>query len=256
MENQRARSAAILWPRGNQQDELAIALWRPIHIVPPDLLTLMMRQAAERKLLMKHLISIMHRPGWLALGIAFSLVLAACSPSTAAVSTPGPTPLLTATGTPAAPPAAPTASPQVSIPDTGSAVVQAVANLQFGQILVTADGRTLYSNTADSAGQIVCANSDCTNFWPPYIVAAQPAAMEGNPGALGTVTRPDGTLQLTYNQKPLYTFYLDQAAGDAKGNGFVDLGGTWGVVSLVSAPPVSSPVPAAPTSSSSGGYQY
>jgi predicted lipoprotein with Yx(FWY)xxD motif len=131
-----------------------------------------------------------------------------------------------------------------------------VANPQFGQILVAADGRTLYSNTADSAGQIVCANSDCTNFWPPYIVAAQPAAVEGIPGALGTVTRPDGTLQLTYNQKPLYTFYLDKAAGDAKGYGFVDLGGTWGVVSLASAPPASSPVPPAPTSSSSGGYKY
>jgi predicted lipoprotein with Yx(FWY)xxD motif len=79
-------------------------------------------------------------------------------------------------------------------------VIQAVDHPQFGQILVTADGRTLYSNTADSVDQIVCANSDCTSFWPPYIVAAQPAAVEGIPGALGTVTRPDGTLQLTYNQ--------------------------------------------------------
>ena len=183
---------------------------------------------------MKRLFSLLHRSGWLALWIGFSLVLAACGPSVAAVSTPGAT--LAVHG----------ASTQVSIPDTGSAVVQAVDNSQFGQILVTADGRTLYSNTADSAEQIVCANSDCTNFWPPYIVGAQPAAVEGIPGALGTVTRPDGTLQLTYNQKPLYTFYLDQAAGDAKGNGFVDLGGTWGVASLVSALPVNSPAPRRP----------
>jgi predicted lipoprotein with Yx(FWY)xxD motif len=205
---------------------------------------------------MKHLISLIHRPGWLGLWMTFSLVLAACSPSAAAVSAQDPTPVLPATSIQAAPPEAPAASTQVSIPDTGSAVVQAVDNPQLGQILVTADGRTLYSNTADSAGQIVCANSDCTNFWPPYIVGAQPAAVEGIPGALGTVTRPDGTLQLTYNQKPLYTFYLDQAAGDTKGNGFVDLGGTWGVASLASAPTVNSPVPPAPTSSSSGGYQY
>ena len=206
---------------------------------------------------MKHLISLMHRPGWLGLAIAFSLVLAACSPSVAAVSAPSAIPIPSATSTQAAPTAVPATSPQVSIPNTGSAVVvQAVANPQFGQILATADGRTLYSNTADSAGQIVCADSNCTNFWPPYIVSAQPAAVEGIPGTLGTVTRPDGTLQLTYNQKPLYTFYLDQAAGDAKGNGFVDLGGTWGVVSLVSAPPVNSPVPPAPTSSGSSGYGY
>lgn len=217
---------------------------------------------------MKRFVLLPGRPGWLGLWIAFSLVLAACSPSTGAVSAPSPTPVLYATSTQAAPtaapatgtqaatPAAPAASPQVSIPNTGSVVVQAVNNPQFGQILVTADGRTLYSNTADSAGQIVCANSDCTNFWPPYIVGAQPSAVEGIPGELGTVARPDGTLQLTYNQKPLYTFYLDQAAGDAKGNGFVDLGGTWGVVSLVSTPPVNSPAPPAPTSSGSSGYGY
>jgi predicted lipoprotein with Yx(FWY)xxD motif len=204
---------------------------------------------------MKRLFLLPGRPGWLGLWIAFALVLAACSPSAAAVSAPGPTPVLSATNTQAAPPAAPTASPPASIPNTGSAVVQTVNSPPFGQILVTSDGRTLYSNTADSPAQIVCADSACTNFWPPY-VAAQPAAVDEIPGALGTVTRPDGTLQLTYNQKPLYTFYLDQAAGDAKGNGFVDLGGTWSVVSLVSAPPANSPVPPAPTGSSSGGYHY
>jgi predicted lipoprotein with Yx(FWY)xxD motif len=208
---------------------------------------------------MKRLFLLPGRPGWLGLWIAFALVLAACSPATAAVSAPSATPVLSVTNTQAAPLAVPTASPQASIPNTGSAVVQAVNNSQFGQVLVTSDGRTLYSNTADSAAQIVCADSACTNFWPPYIVGAQPAAVEGIPGALGTVTRPDGTLQLTYNQKPLYTFYLDQAAGDAKGNGFVDLGGTWSVVSLVSAPPANSPIPSvppAPTSSGSSGYQY
>jgi hypothetical protein len=40
---------------------------------------------------------------------------------------------------------------------------------------------------------------------------------------LGTIHRPDdGLTQLTYNGKPLYTFRLDQAAGQAHGNNFTD----------------------------------
>jgi predicted lipoprotein with Yx(FWY)xxD motif len=66
-------------------------------------------------------------------------------------------------------------------------------------------------------------------------VEAEPTAGEDIQDALGTVTRPDGSIQVTYNQQPLYTFYLDQQPGDAKGNGFIDLGGTWHVVSLGSA---------------------
>ncbi len=33
---------------------------------------------------------------------------------------------------------------------------------------------------------------------------------------------PDGKTQLTYNGKPLYTFRLDTAAGQAHGNDFTD----------------------------------
>jgi predicted lipoprotein with Yx(FWY)xxD motif len=36
-------------------------------------------------------------------------------------------------------------------------------------------------------------------------------------GTLATITRDDGSLQVTYNGLPLYFFSGDQAAGDAKG---------------------------------------
>jgi predicted lipoprotein with Yx(FWY)xxD motif len=123
---------------------------------------------------------------------------------------------------------------------------------QLGQILVTSDGLALYANTVDSPDQLRCTNVACTGFWPPYLVSAQPGAVEGISGSLGTVTRPDGSQQLTYNHQPLYTFYLDKAPGDAKGNGFTDLGGTWHVVTLEGAPAGNTPAPA----TSSGGYGY
>lgn len=37
---------------------------------------------------------------------------------------------------------------------------------------------------------------------------------------LGTTTRKDGTVQVTYNGWPLYYFSKDMAAGDTMGEGF------------------------------------
>ena len=43
-------------------------------------------------------------------------------------------------------------------------------------------------------------------------------------GKLGTITRDDGTLQVTYNGLPLYFFKNDKAPGDANGI-YDELGG-------------------------------
>jgi hypothetical protein len=44
------------------------------------------------------------------------------------------------------------------------------------------------------------------------------------PSMLGSLTRPDGRLQVTYRGLPLYRFSGDTEAGDVNGQGF---GGTW-----------------------------
>jgi predicted lipoprotein with Yx(FWY)xxD motif len=155
---------------------------------------------------MKRLFSLPARPALIGLLISLSLIVAACSSSTAAE------------------------TPSSTVPATEGETVQLADNPEFGQILVTADGKTLYTNTVDTPGDLRCTNIACTGFWPPYTVNAQPAAAEGLPGSLGTITRPDGALQVTYNNQPLYTFYQDRQPGDANGNGFIDLGGTWHVV--------------------------
>ena len=205
---------------------------------------------------MKHLISLTGRPAWLGLWIGFALLLAACGPAGTTVSSPVASAAASETSeySADATPAPSATRPQAAIPDTGDVAVQAVNDPKFGQVLATSAGLTLYANTVDSPEQLRCTTNACTDFWPPYLVSGQPTAIDGIPGSLGTVTRPDGSLQLTYNRQPLYTFYLDKAPGDAKGNGFTDLGGTWNVVHLMSAQAGNSPSPA-PTSGS-GGYHY
>jgi predicted lipoprotein with Yx(FWY)xxD motif len=177
---------------------------------------------------MKHFSSLTVRPGLIGLLIIFSLIVAACSISASAGTSSG------------------------TLPVTGGASVQVADNSEFGQILVTPDGKTLYTNTVDTPEDLRCTNSVCTGFWPPYTVDAEPKASEEIPGSLGTVTRPDGSTQVTYNQQPLYTFYLDGQPGDTKGNGFTDLGGTWHVVALGSSSGVSS----SDSNSGSGSYRY
>ena len=86
-------------------------------------------------------------------------------------------------------------------------------------VLVDSNGMTLYSLTVEKQGHFICTNSACLALWHP--VKGKPS---GSVGSLGTVTRPDGTVQAAFKGKPLYTFAQDMAAGDAKGNGFKDVG--------------------------------
>jgi hypothetical protein len=69
--------------------------------------------------------------------------------------------------------------------------------------------------------------------------------------------RPDGTTQLTSDGRPLYTFKLDTAAGQVKGDGFAKL---WHVAMASgngSPPAATGTTPTtSPTTSSSGGYGY
>jgi predicted lipoprotein with Yx(FWY)xxD motif len=58
-------------------------------------------------------------------------------------------------------------------------------------------------------------------------VAGAAAAGQGVTGTLGTITRSDGSKQVTYNGHPLYTYTADAAPGQARGNGLNVNGGVW-----------------------------
>jgi predicted lipoprotein with Yx(FWY)xxD motif len=102
-----------------------------------------------------------------------------------------------------------------------------IADSSLGQILTDADGLTLYTfanDTADS-GTSACTGG-CVNAWPPAAVTGEPSGPDELTGELGTITRDDGTTQVTYNGLPLYRFVNDTAPGQTNGEG---VGGLWTV---------------------------
>jgi predicted lipoprotein with Yx(FWY)xxD motif len=144
-------------------------------------------------------------------------------------------------------------SGQTSPSTTGSGTsVKTASNSSLGgTVLVDAQGMTLYSLSAEKGGKFICANSSCEALWHPL------AATGGTPTgveSLGTVKRPDGQEQVTYKGMPLYTFAQDTKPGDAKGQGFKDVG-TWSAV-MSSASSSSAPSTSTTTKTSSGGYGY
>jgi predicted lipoprotein with Yx(FWY)xxD motif len=120
--------------------------------------------------------------------------------------------------------------------DTGTATTAGVSgNLVsvqsidgVGDVLVTQDGAALYTNDQDKDARIAC-TGECTSIWAPLSVdpGTQPGSDESDiENRLQVVKRPDGTDQVTFDGKPLYTF-ADDSPGQATGDGVTDsFGGT------------------------------
>ena len=100
-------------------------------------------------------------------------------------------------------------------------------NIGGEMVLTDAAGRTLYSFAPDSPTKSVCYGS-CAAYWPP--VTGAPTAAAGITGKIGTIKRTDGTTQLTYDGRPLYTYIGDNSAGQDNGNKINLNGGLWLVV--------------------------
>jgi predicted lipoprotein with Yx(FWY)xxD motif len=113
------------------------------------------------------------------------------------------------TGAPAA-----TAAPAAA---SAGALVNAGQNAALGSFLVDSNGMTLYVFANDSANTSNCSGT-CSTNWPPLLTNGAPIAGTGVSAALlGTITRADGSSQVTYNGMPLYYFAADKTAGDTKG---------------------------------------
>ena len=145
-------------------------------------------------------------------------LLVGCSSGGASGSAPA---AATAAPVSAAPVSAAPASAAASVPAAGAATVEAKPVGAAGTVLVDGkSGMTVYIFTKDvkDSGKSAC-SGDCLATWPALTVAAgaTPTGGTGVTGKLGTITRDDGTLQVTYNGLPLYYFKNDKAPGDANG---------------------------------------
>jgi predicted lipoprotein with Yx(FWY)xxD motif len=107
------------------------------------------------------------------------------------------------------------------------AVVAVTDDARFGPILTDESGMTLYLFTADSRGVSTCVDG-CLAAWPPLLTDGEPS-VQGAADAtlLGTLTRDDGNVQVTYDGWPLYFFAADMVPGDVAGQGVNDV---WFVV--------------------------
>ena len=142
------------------------------------------------------------------IGATSALMLAACGGQPAA------------TGATASPSSSPSASPTATPASSASPVVLAQVVGSMGTLLVAAsNGHTLYTFNSDTPGVSNC-KSGCSSTWPPLSVPAgvTPSGGAGVTGPLGTITRDDGSLQVTYKGLPLYFFHGDSKPGDTNGN--------------------------------------
>jgi predicted lipoprotein with Yx(FWY)xxD motif len=147
--------------------------------------------------------------------VLLGLLAAACSP--AATTAPATVAPPAATTTPA------TSTPAATTPAATAAaagVVVTSATTSLGAVLTGPTGMTLYTHAGDSATSSTCTGG-CATAWPPLTVPAGGSASGGTgvTGTFATLTRADGSVQVTYNGLPLYGWQGDSKPGDVTGQG-------------------------------------
>jgi predicted lipoprotein with Yx(FWY)xxD motif len=171
---------------------------------------------------------------WGAAGLAaMALVVAACGSSGSSSAS-------------SSSPAAPASS--TAPPTSASSSALMTATINGTKVVTNSRGLTLYWFVPDTSTTSKCTGS-CATYWPP--VKGPATAGAGVTGTLGTITRPDGTKQATYDGHPLYTYIGDTAPGQAKGNALNLSGGLWYEMTVSGATPTASSLAA---SGSGGGY--
>jgi predicted lipoprotein with Yx(FWY)xxD motif len=146
--------------------------------------------------------------GWLAAGLVFASVLAACGSDDNGGTAAG-------------------SSPEAGTDTEQGVATVATADSDLGTILVDADGNTLYRFENDEEGTSTC-YGECEATWPPLAADDPTAGGKADQALVATTERKDDTLQVTYDGHPLYTFSGDAAPGDTNGQ---ELGDVWYVVS-------------------------
>jgi predicted lipoprotein with Yx(FWY)xxD motif len=186
------------------------------------------------------------------LGVPLSgaLLVAACSSAAGAP----------ASGSPAS--GSPVGSSPAGASTTGTVITTHSGSA--GSFLTDGSGRAVYLWTNDSMNKSACMGA-CVGAWPPVEAKGALTVSGGaKPSDLGTITRSDGSKQVTYDGHPLYYFAGDSGPGQVSGQGNDGFGAKWWLVAptgaqitgaeTAAAPAApASPAPAAPSGSNAGG---
>jgi predicted lipoprotein with Yx(FWY)xxD motif len=147
--------------------------------------------------------------------VAAALLAAACSSSSSSGSAAGSTP------------AANSSSGSAS---TTGTVIKTTAG-STGAFLTDKSGRAVYLWVKDGKNMSACSGA-CAGAWPPVTATgAVTASGSVKASGLSTITRSDGTKQVTYDGHPLYYFAGDSGSGQTNGQGNDGFGAKWWLVS-------------------------
>jgi predicted lipoprotein with Yx(FWY)xxD motif len=116
---------------------------------------------------------------------------------------------------------------------TSAGSVGTATDAVLGRHLTDVRGRTLYMFERDRKDTSACALTDgCARAWPPFGGSTAPSADSSVQSALlGMAVRPDSMRQTSYNGLPVYYYEDDKKPGDTEGQGKLEFGGLWYVVS-------------------------
>lgn len=118
----------------------------------------------------------------------------------------------------------------------------------LGKVVVDGNGRTVYIFDKDTSGKSNC-EGDCLAKWPVVPAGESAPQLDGIDASLvGSVTRSDGSKQLSIGGLPIYLFAQDTKAGEAKGQA---VGDVWWVVGADG-----KKITTKPSSDNGNGYGY
>ena len=154
-----------------------------------------------------------------------ALLVAGCGSSSKSTTTTAAAPAASAAVQSTATPASSGATP------AAAAVMVATKHAKLGTILAVGSKKaTVYLFEADKGPSSTCTGA-CATVWPPVTSTANPTAAGSAIAAnLGTITRADGTKQVTYKGHPLYYYAKDGDSSDAYGQGIKSFGADWYVL--------------------------
>ena len=101
------------------------------------------------------------------------------------------------------------------------------ASTSLGTVVVDSAGKTVYFFDKDTknSGKSACTGG-CAGLWPAVTTTSSSPTVTGVSGKVGTITRPDGTKQVTLDGHPLYTYSGDSGPAPSRARASWGSGGS------------------------------